>query len=148
MKILLLQPYLNQRGGGERVILKIAQHYNASIYLLEYSPENTFKEFKDLDIKIVGKKLPFSNLLPYRASQGLRYGYNFYNLKIKEEYDVLNPHISPSEWIRNKNERVLWYCHTPPQRSIRFIQIKNAKSFIQRKTFIFINVCRSTVKIV
>lgn len=115
MKILLLQPYLNQRGGGERVILKIAQHYNASIYLLEYSPENTFREFKDLDIKIVGKKLPFSNLLPYRASQGLRYGYNFYNLKIKEEYDVLNPHISPSEWIRNKNERVLWYCHTPPR---------------------------------
>ena len=36
-------------------------------------------------------------------------------MKITEDYDVANPHISPSEWIRHKNERVLWYCHTPPR---------------------------------
>jgi glycosyltransferase involved in cell wall biosynthesis len=23
--------------------------------------------------------------------------------------------MSPSEWIRNRNPRVLWYCHTPPR---------------------------------
>ena len=54
-------------------------------------------------------------VLPYRASQGLRYGYNFYNMSIKEDYDVLNPHISPSEWIRHKNKRVVWFCHSPPR---------------------------------
>jgi glycosyltransferase involved in cell wall biosynthesis len=115
MKLLLIQPYLNLRGGVERVILKIAQHYKAEIYTLEYSKADTFDEFGDLDIKIIGKDVPLADRLPYRASQGLRYGYNFYNLKIKEDYDVINSHISPSEWIRHKNERVVWYCHTPPR---------------------------------
>ena len=115
MKLILLQPYLNLRGGVERVILKVAQHYDASIYALEYDKSKVFPEYNDLDIKIIGKDVPLSDRLPYRASQGFRYGYNFYNIKIKEDYDVLNPHISPSEWIRHKNERVLWYCHTPPR---------------------------------
>ena len=115
MKLILMQPYLNLRGGVERVILKVAQHYKASIYTLEYDKQATFSEFADLDIKLIGRDVPLSDKLPYRASQGFRYGYNFYNMKIKEDYDVLNPHISPSEWIRNKNERTLWYCHTPPR---------------------------------
>ncbi|MCL5427945.1 MAG: glycosyltransferase family 4 protein [Candidatus Marsarchaeota archaeon] len=115
MDLIIIQPYLNLKGGAERVILRIAQHYDAPIYLLEYNKNTTFGEFKDLDVRLVGKKVPLSEMLPYRASQGLRYGYNFYNLKLKEDYDVLNAHISPSEWIRHRNERVLWYCHTPPR---------------------------------
>lgn len=115
MKVILLQPYLNLRGGVERVILKVAQHYDASIYALEYDKSKVFPEYNNIDIKIIGKDVPLSDRLPYRASQGFRYGYNFYNIRIKEDYDVLNPHISPSEWIRHRNERVLWYCHTPPR---------------------------------
>lgn len=115
MKLLILQPYLNIKGGAERVILEMAKHYKAPILTLEYDKKLTYPEFSELDVRVIGKKVPLSSLLPYRASQGLRYGYNFYNLKIKDEYDVLNPHISPSEWIRHKNERVLWYCHTPPR---------------------------------
>lgn len=115
MKLILLQPYLNLRGGVERVIAKMAQHYDASIYTLEYDKGSTFPEFSNMDIRLIGKDVPLSGKLPYRASQGFRYGYNFYNMKIKDDYDVLNPHISPSEWIRNKNERALWYCHTPPR---------------------------------
>lgn len=115
MKLILLQPYLNIKGGAERVILEIAKHYKAPILTLEYDKATTYEEFEDIDVRVVGKKVPLSNFLPYRASQGLRYGYNFYNLKIKEDYDVLNPHISPSEWIRHKNNHVLWYCHTPPR---------------------------------
>ncbi|MCL4365053.1 glycosyltransferase [Candidatus Marsarchaeota archaeon] len=99
----------------ERVILKVAQHYDASIYALEYDKSKVFPEYNNIDIKIIGKDVPLSDRLPYRASQGFRYGYNFYNIRIKEDYDVLNPHISPSEWIRHRNERVLWYCHTPPR---------------------------------
>ncbi len=115
MKLILLQPYLNIKGGAERVILEIAKHYKAPVLTLEYDKTKTYEEFEDVDVNVVGKKVPLSNFLPYRASQGLRYGYNFYNLKIKEDYDVLNPHISPSEWIRHNNNRVLWYCHTPPR---------------------------------
>ncbi len=115
MKLIIVQPYMNQRGGAERVILKIAQHYDARLYFLEYNKEATFPEFQDLDVNIIGRKVPLSSMLPYRASQGLRYGYNFYNLKLKDDYDVINAHVSPSEWIRHKNKRVLWYCHTPPR---------------------------------
>lgn len=115
MKILIMQPYLSYRGGVDRVILNIAKHYNATIYTLEYNKNASFPEFKELDVKLFGKEVSFSNLLPHRASQGLRYGYNFYNAKIKEDYDVINAHISPSEWIRHRNGRVLWYCHTPPR---------------------------------
>ncbi len=115
MKLILAQPYLTLKGGAERVILKIAQHYNASIYTMEYNKSTTFPEFEGMDIRMIGKDVPFSNMLPYRASQGLRYGYNFYNMLIKEDYDVINSHISPSEWIRHQNKKVLWYCHTPPR---------------------------------
>ncbi len=115
MKLLIIQPYLNIRGGVERVILEIAKKYDATIYTTEYDKKATFEGFKDIDIKIVGKDVPLADRLPYRASQGLRYGYNFYNMKVSDDYDVLNPHISPSEWIRHRNERVLWYCHTPPR---------------------------------
>ncbi len=115
MKLLLVQPYLNLRGGVERVILKIAQHYDAEIYTLEYNKAQTFEGFDGVNVQIIGKDVPLADKLPYRASQGLRYGYNFYNMRIKEEYDVINSHISPSEWIRHKNERVVWYCHTPPR---------------------------------
>ncbi len=115
MKLILMQPYLNLQGGFERVILKIAQHYKATIYTLEYDRKTTFPEFDDVEIKVLGTKGGVSRILPYRASQGFRYGYNFYNLRLREDYDVINPHISPSEWIRHKNKRVLWYCHTPPR---------------------------------
>ncbi len=110
-----MQPYLNLRGGAERVILKIAQHYDAKIYTTEFSKETTFPEFGDLDIEVISRDVPLADKLPYRASQGLRYGYNFYNFKVNEDYDIINAHISPSEWSRHKNKRVLWYCHTPPR---------------------------------
>ncbi len=115
MKVIIAQPYLNIKGGAERVVLEVAKHYDAKIYTLEYDKKNTFDDFSELDINIIGKDVPLSGMLPYKASQGLRFGYNFYNMEAKEDYDVINAHISPSEWIRHKNQRVLWYCHTPPR---------------------------------
>jgi glycosyltransferase involved in cell wall biosynthesis len=108
----MTQANLTLRGGAERVVLKIAEHYKAPIYTAEYDPDRTFFAFKNLDVRVIseGKK----GIIPYgRAMQGLKYGLSFYNYKIKEDYDVINAHIAPSHWIRNRNERVLWYCHTP-----------------------------------
>ena len=115
MKLLLMQPYLNLRGGVERVLLKVAAHYKAPIYTLEHNANATYLGFGDLEIRKIEDATPLSGSLPYRASQGLRYGYTFYNLRIKDDYDVINAHISPSEWARHRNERMLWYCHTPPR---------------------------------
>ena len=113
MKLIITQSNLTLKGGGERVLLKIAQHYKAKIYTAEYNPKTTFEEFSDLDVNVVGKSA-LAKFLPYgRVVQGLNYGLSFYGLKLKDDYDVINPHFAPSHWIRNSNERVLWYCHTP-----------------------------------
>lgn len=113
MELVITQSNLTLFGGAERVLLKIAAHYDAKIYTLEYNPNTTFEEFKNLNV-IKLKSNPISNMLPYgRIKQGINYGLGFYNMKIKDDYDVINAHMAPSHWIRNKNERVLWYCHTP-----------------------------------
>lgn len=113
MKMLLTQANLTLMGGAERIVLKIAQHYKAKIYTAEYSKNTTFPEFDDLDVQVIGKPM-LSKILPYgRVMQGLNYGMSFYNLKIREDYDVINAHMAPSHWIKHKNDRVIWYCHTP-----------------------------------
>ena len=142
MKVLIAQPYLTLKGGAERVILKIAERYKAKIYTTEFDPKGTFPEFKNFDVEIIKKHIPLASILPYRASQGLRYGYTFYNTLIKEDYDVINAHISPSEWIRHKNERVLWYCHTPP-REVYDLYAERMKNRSPTEKFIYATFTRS-----
>lgn len=112
MDVLITQANLTLKGGAERIILEIAQHYNAKIYTAEFDKKKTFSEFSNLDVEVIGKDT-FS-WMPYgRAMQGFKYGTAFYGMKIKDDYDVINAHIAPSHWVRNNNKRVLWYCHTP-----------------------------------
>src|SRR3989338_5273061 len=106
MKLLLFQPNLTLKGGQERVVLEIAKKFNPKIYCFNYNRNQTYEEFKRLDVNII-KKIPFDDKFFPRMCK------EFYNLKVKEDYDVINAHWPPSEWIRNKNERVLWYCHSP-----------------------------------
>ncbi|MGC8571895.1 MAG: glycosyltransferase [Candidatus Micrarchaeia archaeon] len=108
MKVILTQANLTLKGGAERVVLKIAQHYDAPIYVAEYDKNATFEEFEELDINVITDNKKTTS----RAMQGLKYS-KFLNYKIEEDYDVINAHIAPSHWIRRLNERVLWYCHTP-----------------------------------
>ena len=110
MKMLLFNNALNERGGAERVMLKIAQHYRAPIYVNRYDSAGTFPEFKEVDVRLIGRQAQGG-----KAAAAIRYGTSFYNMKVHEDYDVINAHMSPSEWIRNRNPRVLWYCHTPPR---------------------------------
>ena len=113
MKLVLTQSNLTLKGGAERVVLEIAKHYKAKIYTSEYDRDNTLEGFEDLDVELI-EQPGVSRMLPYgRVKQGVGYGLGFYNKVIEDDYDVINAHVSPSHWIRNKNERVLWYCHTP-----------------------------------
>lgn len=113
MKLAITQSNLTLKGGGERVVLKVAQHYRAPIYVAEYDPVNTFEEFRKLDVRVMPKKGILAKLPYGRASQGLSYGLGFYNLDLQDEFDVINAQMAPSHWVGNKNERTLWYCHTP-----------------------------------
>ncbi len=114
MELVLTQPFLHTKGGLERVVLEIAKKYNPVIYTYRYLPDNTFEEFKEFDIRTLKPKLTIpASLMNERIKWGIQSGECFNNLKIKEDYDVLNAHGTPSEWARNKNERMCWYCHSP-----------------------------------
>ncbi|MFA5142302.1 MAG: glycosyltransferase [Candidatus Woesearchaeota archaeon] len=106
MDLVITHPNLYLKGGAELVLLKIAQKYNAKIYTYNYRPENTWADFKDLDVNVI-KNYDMNSLFMLKTCKG------FYRYKIKDNYDVINAHWSPSNWIRNRNERVVWYCHSP-----------------------------------
>ncbi len=56
MKLVITQANLTLKGGAERVLLKIAQHYDAKIYTAEYDPAKTFEGFEDADVEAIGRQ--------------------------------------------------------------------------------------------
>lgn len=113
MKLVIAHPFLRLKGGAERVVLKIAQHFDAKIYCSLYEPENTFEEFKELDVEVMGSRLwGLASLLPKRVGSAAVAGEQFYFKKFYD-YDVINAQGTPSEWVRNRNSPVVWYCFSP-----------------------------------
>jgi len=113
MKLAIAHPFLRLRGGAERVVLKIAQHFDAKVYCSIYEPENTFQEFKNVEIEVMGNRLrPLASLLPARVGSAAVAGQQFYFREL-DDYDVVNAQGTPSEWIRNMNSPVVWYCFSP-----------------------------------
>src|SRR3989338_6719532 len=106
MDLMIVHPNFVLKGGAELVISKIAEKFNPIIYTYAWKKENSWQQLKEQDIRII-KPLEMNSLFM------LRTGLGFYNLKIKDNYDVINAHFPPSQFIRNKNPRVLWYCHSP-----------------------------------
>ncbi|MCX8198072.1 MAG: glycosyltransferase family 4 protein [Candidatus Micrarchaeota archaeon] len=120
MKIIICHASLNQKGGGERAVLEIAKRFDATIYTTHYNKSYTYPEFLELDVRPLPRlllELPFSvaaRLDPdSRMVDVVESAFRFSFLKIKEDYDVLNPHSFPSEYVAFRNERVCWYCHSP-----------------------------------
>ena len=53
MTVAIVHDYLNQRGGGERVVLELAAIWpEAPIYTLDYRPDSTFPEFLECDVRV------------------------------------------------------------------------------------------------
>ena len=96
MRLVIATPFLETRGGMERVVLKIAQQFKAKIHCYSYDPERTFPEFRALDIETAKpgniSKLPLGK----RLTTAIEAGNHFYNVKLKD-YDLINAHQTPSE---------------------------------------------------
>ncbi len=137
MDLVMAHPFLFQRGGAERVVLEIAKKFNPVIYSVLYQPENTFPEFKEFDIRILPPsplEKPFFFLNnDIRRSSAVSAGFRYYFNRIREDYDVVNPHGTPSEWIRNRNERVCWYCHTPNREAFDLYEFRMKELSLPRK---------------
>jgi glycosyltransferase involved in cell wall biosynthesis len=135
IKLAILHPFLIYKGGAERVVLKIAEHYDAKVYVVDYKPEATFEEFKKVDIEKI--KAPFLPI-PKRMAYGIASGFAYFNLKLKD-YDVVNAQGVPSEWARNKNKPMVWYCHTPNREAYDLYEWRQSRrSLPQRIAFSFL----------
>ncbi len=128
MKLAIAHPFLYVRGGAEKVVLKIAQKFDAKIYCVLYEREKTFPEFKDLDVEVIPSKLfgLMPSFLPIRIRHAVAAGEAFYYRKLSD-YDVINAQGTPSEWIRSKNERVVWYSHTPNREAFDLYNFRMSK---------------------
>lgn len=120
MDVLIFQPYLNGIGGSERVVLEIAKKYNSPIYCVDYVKSATYPEFSEFEIRKI-KPNPLEGFAravlsidrDKRMQEVGTSSMRMLGMKIREDYDVVSAHLPPSEWIRNRNERVCWYCHGP-----------------------------------
>jgi glycosyltransferase involved in cell wall biosynthesis len=112
MRLIVTTPFLETRGGMERVVLKIAQHFKAKIHCINYDAENSFQDFINMDIETVKPGWLRSMPVGRRVSTAIEAGWHFYNAKL-DDYDVINAHQTPSEWIRHRNSPVIWFCYSP-----------------------------------
>ena len=108
MKLVIVTPFIETRGGLDRVILKIAEQFDARIHCMRYNPETTFSEFEKIDIDVAKPGALSKVPILKRVTSAAEAGNHFYNLKL-DDYDVINAHQTPSEWVRNKNPKVIWY---------------------------------------
>ncbi len=53
LRVAIAHDYLTQRGGAEKVVLSMAKAFpEAVIYTTLYDPDNTYPQFKDMDIRV------------------------------------------------------------------------------------------------
>ncbi|MEW6748383.1 MAG: glycosyltransferase family 4 protein [Candidatus Micrarchaeota archaeon] len=117
MDVLVFYPAIFQKGGGDRLILELAREFDAPIYTAFYDKTSAFSEFSELDVRVLKRPLfekPFFFLRKdINAYTSAVAGMEFLTHKVKDDYDVINAHAKPGNWIRNRNERVCWYFYSP-----------------------------------
>lgn len=111
MRLAIVTPFLETAGGVERVVLKIAQHFDAAIHTVRYDKDKTFPEFQGLDVHLHSSVIGRAPL-GKRVATAAEAGKVFYRMKLRD-YDLVNAHQTPSEWARNRNSPMIWYCHSP-----------------------------------
>ena len=135
MKLAICHPFLYVRGGAERVVLKIAQHFDAKIYCALYEPEKTFPEFKGCDIEVMKTRFfrYMPQQVPIRVRHAVAAGRIFYHKVLPGDYDVVNAQGTPSEWIRHYNSPVVWYCHSPNREAFDLYKHRMAQRPLHEK---------------
>jgi len=114
MRVALVHDYLNQYGGGERVLETFSEIFpEAPIYTLFYDKDKTFNKFEgkirktsflDRNIVMNNHRL-FIPLMPMAASR----------LNLGSEYDlILSSSAGYAKGVRHNGKSVhISYCHTP-----------------------------------
>lgn len=112
MELAIVHDFLSQRGGAERVVLRLARLYpEAPIFTSFYDPEATFPEFRrrcvvtsDLQDRVSPDR--------FRRSV-LRYGGAFGRMDLADAETVVISSSGFAHHVRHPHSIV--YCHTPPR---------------------------------
>jgi glycosyltransferase involved in cell wall biosynthesis len=103
-----LYPQLAHFGGAERVILSIAQNFDATIFTGFFNPLTTYSDFQKYKVMTYGHL--FINTPALRTYEAAIRSF----LLGFEEFDVINPHIFPNTFVSLRyGARTVWYCHGP-----------------------------------
>ena len=134
MDVAVVHPFLYTRGGAERVVLEVAKEFDAKVFCSRFVPEETFPEFKDVDVEVVKShaSLLLPGFLPVRVRDAVSAGMKFFNKKL-DGFDVVNAQGTPAEWIRNRNRPVVWYCHTPNREAFDLYQWRMSRRQLHQK---------------
>jgi glycosyltransferase involved in cell wall biosynthesis len=109
--IALAHDYLTQRGGAERVVLSLSDVFpEASIHTSFYSPDDTYPEFLERDVRAS----PLNRIEPVRARHRLAlplYPFIFEGTRIDADLAI----CSSSGWAHGARVtgRKVVYCHAP-----------------------------------
>ena len=125
IRMVVATSFLETCGGMERVALRIAKHFDARVHCMYYDPEKTFPEFSELRVEAAGI-LPRGAFPGRRIATAIEAGFHFHGLKLKH-CDLVNAHTTPSEWLRNRNSPVIWYCHSPNREAFDLYEWRMAK---------------------
>jgi len=137
MDIILCHPSLRYKGGAERNILEIAKRFNPVIYTADDGLEQGFPEFREFDVRQLPPSASERALFFFKENQRVRIsaraGLRYFFHKFREDYDVINAHGVPSEWIRNRNGRVCWYCHSPVRQAFDLYDLQKKELGFPKK---------------
>lgn len=115
MRVAIFHPWLKEKGGSEKVVLEYAKRSEHDVTVLTpfYDPDNTFKEFEDIDVEEVGWQGEAGGFISRLLKFSLGGAVTDLDL---EEYDAViftNSGVSTPITIRNHDQLTLGYCHTP-----------------------------------
>jgi glycosyltransferase involved in cell wall biosynthesis len=105
LKIALFYPWIKSRGGAEKVLLEIMKinEFKFDLYTWVYDKENSFEEFKDLNINVLGPNL-LKKISKMRLLRGLFLPFSLFSKIPLENYDYFLVYTSGTgEFITFRN---------------------------------------------
>lgn len=111
LRVAIAHDYLTQRGGAEKVVLSMAKAFpEAVIHTTLYDPENTYPQFKDMDVRVSAMNRIGFLRRNHRAALPLL---PFASSSMSIDADVVL--VSSSGWahaFRTTGQKAV-YCHSP-----------------------------------
>jgi len=107
LRIAIFHDYFNKRGGGEKVVLELAKHFDADIYTGFVVPEDTFEDIQKLSVYQLSQRNDGS----LRRAMSLLL--TFRKFKTPRHYDMYIFSGTACIHAAKNHHPNIWYCHTP-----------------------------------